>query len=79
MEKGLYDEAQSEWDKVMKPLVKFYGKVTSRNGGEGKVEKAMSEIMGLPMGPPRPPSLPLNPGELAELKALMVSWGWPVP
>tara|TARA_B100001013_G_scaffold289533_1_gene189339 strand:+ start:201 stop:1136 length:936 start_codon:yes stop_codon:yes gene_type:complete len=79
LEQGLYDKAQSEWNRVMLPLVEFYGKVTSKNGGDGQVEKALSETMGLPMGPPRPPSLPLNEIEMAELKSLMTSWGWPVP
>ena len=79
MNKGLYDKAQIEWDKVMIPFGKFSAKTLAINGGEGKIEKAMSEIMGLPMGPPRPPSLPLNDNEMAELKSLMTSWGWPVP
>ena len=79
VKEGLYDKAQNEWDKVMIPFGKFSAKTTAINGGEGKIEKAMSEIMGLPMGPPRPPSLPLNANEMAELKSLMTSWGWPVP
>ena len=79
LNKGLYDKAQIEWDKVMIPFGKFSAKTLAINGGEGKIEKAMSEIMGLPMGPPRPPSLPLNDNEMAELKSLMTSWGWPVP
>ncbi len=79
LEKGLYYKDKSECNRVMLPLVEFYGMVTSNNGGDGQVEKALSETMGLPMGPPRPPSLPLNEIEMAELKSLMTSWGWPVP
>ena len=79
LNEGLYDKAQIEWDKVMVPFGKFSAKTLAINGGEGKIEKAMSEIMGLPMGPPRPPSLPLNANEMGELKSLMTSWGWPVP
>ena len=79
LNEGLYDKAQIEWDKVMVPFGKFSAKTLAINGGEGKIEKAMSEIMGLPMGPPRPPSLPLNENEMGELKSLMTSWGWPVP
>ena len=78
LEEGLYDKAQAEWNRVMLPLVEFYGKVTSKNGGDGQVEKAMSETMGLPMGPPRPPSLPLTKEDMSELKSLMTDWGWPV-
>ena len=74
-----YNNAQSEWDRVMLPLRDFYTKVSKKSGGESRVEKAMSEIMGLPMGSPRPPSLPLDVGEMTELRNLMVSWGWPVP
>ena len=40
--------------------------------------KGMSKLMGLDMGPPRPPSLPLDERELAELRAMMIDWGWPV-
>ena len=78
-EAGMYDEAQAEWDRVMVPLRDFYSKVVQRSGGQSRVEKAMCEIMGLPMGPPRPPSMPLDKEEMAELRALMTSWGWPVP
>ncbi len=76
---GRYDEAQAAWDRVMDPLRGFYATVTQRSGGEARVEKGMSEIMGLAMGPPRPPSLPLSGEEMAELRRLMVGWGWPVP
>ena len=79
MEAGRYNEAQAEWDRVILPLRAFYAKVVKRSGGEGRVEKAMSEIMGLPMGPPRPPSEPLDGREMAELRGLMMGWGWPVP
>ena len=79
MEDGRYDEAQVEWDRVMIPLRDFYAGVVAISGGDARVEKGMSEIMGLPMGPPRPPSLPLNDEEMAELRGLMAGWGWPVP
>ncbi len=79
MEAGRYHEAQAEWDKGIVPFRDFYARAAEKSGGEGKVEKAMSEIMGLPMGPPRPPSIPLDDEEMAELRALMMSWGWPVP
>ena len=76
---GKYEEAQAKWDAVMTPLRGFYSGVSKKSGGESRVAKAMSEIMGLPFGPPRPPSLPLDEGEMAELRAMMVGWGWPVP
>ena len=76
---GKYEEAQAKWGAVMTPLRAFYAGVSKKSGGESRVAKAMSEIMGLPMGPPRPPSLPLDDVEMAELRAMMVGWGWPVP
>ena len=79
MEAGSYDEAQSEWDRVVEPLREFHSRVVAKSGGDGKTEKAMSDIMGLPMGPPRPPSIPLDDEEMAELRGLMIGWGWPVP
>jgi 4-hydroxy-tetrahydrodipicolinate synthase len=76
LESGRIDEAQAAWEKVDTPLRNFYAKVTSVSGGQGRVTKGMSEIMGYPMGSCRPPSLPLSPDEMAELRALMVGWGW---
>ena len=78
LEAGKYDEAQAEWDRVVAPLRRFYAEVTEKSGGQSRVAKAMSAIMGMPMGPPRPPSTPLDEGEIAELRELMVGWGWPV-
>ena len=60
LEAGRLDEAQAAWDMVDKPLRRFYDKVTSKSGGQGRVTKGMSEIMGYPMGSCRPPSLPLS-------------------
>jgi len=74
-----YDEAQAQWDRVIPDLREFYRKVTQVSGGEARVEKGLSEVMGIPVGPPRPPSLPLSTDDLAELRALMIGWGWPVP
>jgi 4-hydroxy-tetrahydrodipicolinate synthase len=79
MLEGRYAEAQAEWDRVMDPLRSFYARVVEKSGSDAKVEKGMSEVMGLPMGPPRPPSVPLTPEEMFELRGLMVGWGWPVP
>ena len=79
MEDGKYEDAQAAWDRVIPSLQEFYARVTEKSGGEAKVEKALSEIMGFPVGPPRLPSIPLNAEEIAELRALMVKWGWPVP
>ena len=79
MESGRYAEAQAEWDKVMVSLRAFYARVVEKSGSDAKVEKALAELMGLAMGPPRPPSIPLDTEEMSELRQLMVGWGWPVP
>ncbi len=34
--------------------------------------------MGQPVGPMRPPFLPLTQEELDELREIVRSWGWPV-
>ena len=38
----------------------------------------MMALMGLPCGASRPPSEPMDVNELNELRALLVSFGWPV-
>ena len=76
---GRNDEAQTEWERVMVPLRELYARVVERSGSDAKMEKGMSEVMGLPMGPPRPPSIPLTADEMSELRDMMTGWGWPVP
>jgi 4-hydroxy-tetrahydrodipicolinate synthase len=79
LEARRYDEAEAEWERVTTPLWQLYRRAIARSGGDGKVEKGMSELMGLPMGPPRPPSVALTATEMTELRGLMAGWGWPVP
>ena len=79
MREGQYDRAQEAWDRFIKPFSAFFQKVVTASGSDAKVAKGMSQVMGVDLGPPRPPSVPMNAGELAELRALMVGWGWPVP
>ena len=70
---------EAEWDRFVRPFEPFFSKVVDRSGSDAKVAKGMSKIMGMDLGPPRPPSVALDERELAELRALMVGWGWPVP
>ena len=79
MEAGRYDEAQAAWDRVEPPLGDFHDKIAERSGGQARTKKAMLKIMGQPVGDSRLPSLPLSDEETAELRELMVGWGWPVP
>ena len=79
LEIGQYDAAKELFDRVNDPLTELYVKFYKSSGGQGNLKKGMMAVMGHPVGPPRPPSLPLNDEELAELRDLMISFGWPVP
>lgn len=79
MESGRYDEAQATWDRMNPPLRAFYDRAAQNSGGQARVKKAMSKVMGFPVGDSRPPSLPLTDAEIEELREMMVGWGWPVP
>ena len=79
LEAGKFDEGQALWDSTSKPLGEFYRKLAGSSGGQARLKKAVMGIMGHPVGPMRPPSLPLSDAEEAELRALLVGFGWPVP
>lgn len=78
MESQQYDEAQILWDSVNDPLRDYSAKVDERSGGQGRVKKGLSYLMGKPAGSSRPPSKPLNKEELDELREILVGFGWPV-
>jgi len=78
LEAQRYDEAQAMIDRVNKPLREFMDRVGQRSGGY-RVAKGMMAIMGRPVGAPRPPTLPLDTAEMAELYDLMSGFGWPLP
>jgi 4-hydroxy-tetrahydrodipicolinate synthase len=79
MGEGKHDQAQAEWERFLRPFEQFFRKVVTRSGSDSKVAKGMSKVMGLDLGPPRPPSIPMDEQELAELRGLMIDWEWPVP
>ncbi len=74
---GQYDEAQALFESVKDPLRDFMAKSAQRSGGY-RVLKGQMAVIGKPVGPPRPPTLPLDDAELAELRELTASFGWPV-
>jgi 4-hydroxy-tetrahydrodipicolinate synthase len=79
MEAGRYEEAQSLYESVDRPLGDFYRRISVRSGGQGRLIKGMMAVMGMPVGSSRPPSKPLNQEEMDELRELLVGFGWPVP
>jgi 4-hydroxy-tetrahydrodipicolinate synthase len=71
-----YDEAQALFDRVNVALRDFQDRLARESGGY-RLQKALMEAIGRPVGPPRPPTLPLNASQLAELRELMLGLGWP--
>ena len=80
IEAGSYDEAQARLDRVNAALAPWQAKTTEKSGGY-RQGKGMLAARGLPIGPPRPPTLPLDDAEIAEVRAIMEQIGWlePVP
>ena len=78
LEQKKYDEAQALHDPPNEQLYAFDAKVSQKSGGQGRVIKGMMEIMGQPMGASRPPSMPLDKANMAELRQMMIGWDWPV-
>lgn len=74
---GEYDEAQTLFDNVKNPLRDLMGRVSKRSGGYNTLKGHMA-VIGKPVGPPRPPTLPLTDDELAELRELTIGFGWPI-
>ena len=75
----------SEYDRVKKRLGDFkwkwrewITKVIQETGGEGPFIKAAMERVGLPAGPPRPPSIRPPEHLMAELDVLMKNAGTPI-
>ena len=79
MEDGRYQDARDRWFAVYDPLSEFAARVGARSGGQARVKKGMMKVMGMDIGDSRPPSLPLSPSELDELRQLLIGFGFPVP
>jgi len=79
LEAGRYAEAQALYGPVNQALTKFAGKLYETSGGQGRLNKGLMIVMGRPMGSSRPPTLGLSDAELAELRELLIGFGWPVP
>jgi 4-hydroxy-tetrahydrodipicolinate synthase len=77
LEAGRYDEAQAEVDRVEGSLGPADQRSRARSGGY-RMLKGLMAASGRPVGPPRPPTLPMDAGEIEELRLLMRGWGWPI-
>jgi 4-hydroxy-tetrahydrodipicolinate synthase len=75
MEQGRYDEAQARKDRVTSAFADWQAKTAAGSGGY-RQGKAMAAAMGLPVGPPRPPTLPCSDEEIAEARQIMEGLGW---
>lgn len=75
LEAERYQEAQNRMDKVYNLLVPFVTKCLRRSGGY-RFEKGLMAAMGHPVGPPRPPTLPLEDNEMSELVDILEQLGW---
>jgi 4-hydroxy-tetrahydrodipicolinate synthase len=76
IEAGRDEAAQAAFDRVNRPIRAFMEKLGRQSGGY-RVQKALMQLIGQPVGEPRPPSLPLSPAELAELRTIMLDLDWP--
>jgi len=75
LEAHKYEEAQAEWDRVGAVLNPLNAKSSRRSGGYRMV-KGMMAALGRPVGPTRPPTLPMDADEIAELRQALVGLGW---
>lgn len=75
LEARRYDEAQLRFDRINQPLIALTHRLAQRSGGY-RVPKALMGLLGRPVGAPRPPTLPLDDQELAELRDLVAGFGW---
>jgi 4-hydroxy-tetrahydrodipicolinate synthase len=79
LEAGRYDAAQALWDDVDEPIRRLAEKSGRRSGGQARFKKMLMNAMGHDVGHQRPPTLPASAEEIAELRGLLASLGWPVP
>ena len=75
LEAKRYEEAQAELDRVSGVIGPWRAKAGAKSGGY-RQGKGMMAAIGLPVGPPRPPTLPVDDEEQAEIKEILKALGW---
>jgi len=75
LEQHRYEEAQAELDRVNKALGPVSAKIAKKSGGY-RYFKGVTQALGRPAGPPRPPTLAVDAAELAELQQALRTLGW---
>jgi len=75
LEAKRYEEAQAKLDRVSKAIGPIRDKIGARSGGY-RFPKGLMAAVGQPVGPPRPPTLPVDEDELAELRVVVQGLGW---
>jgi 4-hydroxy-tetrahydrodipicolinate synthase len=75
LEAGQYDEVNARWERNNAALNPMRAKIGKVSGGY-RFPKGMLAAIGQPVGPTRPPTLPVDEQEIAELKDALRSLGW---
>ena len=78
LEAEKYDEAQAELDLFQNAIKSLAGRSARRSGGY-RFMKGLMAAMGRPAGGTRPPTLPFDDQETAELRDILRGIGWPAP
>ena len=78
LEARAWDEAQIEINRLLLPYYELGGEIGAYTGGEGHIDKAGLELVGLPGGRNRPPTRPLAPVFKERLRRLALEVGMPL-
>ena len=78
LEAHRWDEAQAEINRLLLPYYQLGGEIGAYTGGEGHIDKAGLELVGLPGGRNRPPTRPLPPVFKERLRQLALEAGMPM-
>jgi hypothetical protein len=73
-----WDAAQAEINRLLLPYYELGNEIARYTGGEGHIDKAGLELVGLPGGRNRPPTRPLPPIFKQRLRQLCLEVGMPM-